>query len=189
MAARARTSGSGPCAPPDDRILADGVDPLRALADGAFGSGVLTYRRRGVSRRFLMPSIASDAFVLRTYTLGETSKVVVLLTRERGKVRAVAKGARGSPGRYLSALEPLSEVRVGLHGRQGTELYRLGQCELLRSAFPTGSRDLETALALSYFAELLESFSQEGEAEDGVYRLAAAVLAAAEAGKPVPSLT
>ena len=42
-----------------------------------------------------MPPIASDALVLRTYKLGETSKVVVLLTRERGKVRAVAKGARG----------------------------------------------------------------------------------------------
>jgi DNA repair protein RecO (recombination protein O) len=135
-----------------------------------------------------MPPIATDAFVLRTYTLGESSKVVVLLTRERGKARAVAKGARGSPGRYLSALEPLSEVRVSLHGRQGAELYRLGQCELVRSAFPTGSRGLETALALSYFAELLESFSQEGEAEDPVYRLAAAVLAAAATGDSVVTL-
>jgi DNA repair protein RecO (recombination protein O) len=136
-----------------------------------------------------MPPIATDAFVLRTYTLGETSKVVVLLTRERGKARAVAKGARGAPGRYLSALEPLSEVRVSLHGRQGAELFRLGQCELVRSAFPTGSRGLETALALSYFAELLESFSQEGEAEDAVYRLAAAVLAAAAAGDSVVTLS
>ena len=54
-----------------------------------------------------MPPIASDALVLRTYKLGETSKVVVLLTRERGKVRAVAKGARGRRSRYQSALEPL----------------------------------------------------------------------------------
>ena len=42
-----------------------------------------------------MPPIASDALVLRTYKLGETSKVVVLLTRERGKVRAVRR-ARGA---------------------------------------------------------------------------------------------
>ena len=85
-----------------------------------------------------MPPITSDALVLRTYKLGETSKVVVLLTRERGKLRAVAKGARGPRSRYQSALEPLSEVRVSLHGRQGAELYRLGQCELLRSAFGAG---------------------------------------------------
>lgn len=129
-----------------------------------------------------MPSIASDALVLRTHKLGETSKIVVLLTRGRGKVRAVAKGARGPRSRYQSALEPLSEVRVGLHGRQGAELLRLGQCELVRSAFPAGARGLEAALALSYFAELLDAFAQEGEAEDDVYRLAVAVVRAAEEG-------
>jgi len=128
--------------------------------------------------------IVSDALVLRTFKLGETSKLVVLLTRERGKVRAVAKGARGSRSRYRSALEPLSEVRASLYGRQGAELLRLGECELLRSAFPAGARGLETALALSYFAELLDAFAQEGEAEDAVYRLAVAVVRAAEEGIP-----
>src|SRR5437667_3233064 len=135
-----------------------------------------------------MPPIASDALVLRTYKLGETSKVVVLLTRERGKVRAVAKGARGARPRYQSALEPLSEVRVGLYGRQGAELFRLGECELVRSAFRSGERGLEVALALSYFAELLDAFAQEGEAEDAVYRLAVAVVAAAENGADVGGL-
>jgi DNA repair protein RecO (recombination protein O) len=129
-----------------------------------------------------MPLLSSDALVLRTYKVGETSKVVVLLTRERGKVRAVAKGARSGRPRYRSALEPLSEVRVGLYGRQGAELLRLGPCELLRSAFRAGERGLETALNLSYFAELLDAFAQEGEAEDDVYRLAVAVVRAAEGG-------
>jgi DNA repair protein RecO (recombination protein O) len=126
--------------------------------------------------------IVSDALVLRTYKLGETSKVVVLLTRERGKVRAVARGARGARSRYQSALEPLSEVRASLYGRQGAELLRLGGCELVRSAFPAGARGLETALCLSYFAELLDAFAQEGEADDAVYRLAVAVVRAAEEG-------
>jgi DNA repair protein RecO (recombination protein O) len=127
-----------------------------------------------------MPPITSDALVLRTYKLGETSKVVVLLTRERGKLRAVAKGARGARGRYRSALEPLSEVRATLYGRQGAELLRLGDCELLRSAFLVGGGEPESRLALSYFAELLDAFAQEGEVEDAVYRLALAVVRAAE---------
>jgi DNA repair protein RecO (recombination protein O) len=131
-----------------------------------------------------MPLLASDALILRTYTLGETSKVVVLLTRERGKLRAVAKGARGKRSRYQSALEPLSEVRVTLYGRQGTELFRLGQCELVRSAFPATDAGLEATLTLSYFAELIDAFSPEAEAEDAVYRLAVAVLAAAAEGRP-----
>jgi len=129
-----------------------------------------------------MPSFASDALVLRTHKLGESSKVVVMLTRERGKVRAVAKGARGPRSRYRSALETLSEVRASFYGRQGTELFRLGDCELLRSAFPAGAHGLDAALSLSYFAELLDAFAQEGEAEDAVYRLALAVVRAAEEG-------
>jgi DNA repair protein RecO (recombination protein O) len=129
-----------------------------------------------------MPPIASDALVLRAFALGETSKVVVLLTRERGKLRAVAKGARGARSRYRSALEPLSEVRVGLYGRQGAELLRLGECELVRSAFVVGSSDLTTSLSFSYFAELLDAFSPEGAAEDAVYRLAVAVIRSVEEG-------
>jgi DNA repair protein RecO (recombination protein O) len=129
-----------------------------------------------------MPVLATDALVLRTYKLGESSRIVVLLTRERGKLRAVAKGARGPRSRYQSALETLSEVRATLYGRQGAELLRLGSCELLRSAFPARSRSLDAGLALSYYAELLDGFAQEGEAEDAVYRLAVAVVRAGEAG-------
>jgi len=128
-----------------------------------------------------MPPFHTDALVLRTYKMGETSNVVVLLTRERGKVRAVAKGSRGPRARHQAALLPLSEVRVGLYGRQGAELFRMGGCELVRSAFPA-SQELEVGLVLGYFAELLDAFALEGTAEDAVYRLALAVLKAAEGG-------
>jgi len=129
-----------------------------------------------------MALLTTEALVLRGYKLGETSKVVVLLTREKGKVRAVARGARGGRPRYQSALEPLSEVRVSLYGRQGAELLRLGQAELLHSAFRVGERGLDAALFLSSCAELLDAFSPEGEAEDRVYRLALAVVRAVEEG-------
>jgi len=55
-----------------------------------------------------MALISTEALVLRGHKLGETSRIVVLLTRERGKLRAVARGARGRRPRYRSALEPLS---------------------------------------------------------------------------------
>ena len=129
-----------------------------------------------------MALLTTEALVLRGYKLGETSKVVVLLTRERGKVRAVARGARGGRPRYQSALEPLSQLRVSLHGRQGAELLRLGEAELVHSAFRAWTRSLDSGLFLSACAELLDAFCPEGEAEDRVYRLALAVVQAAEAG-------
>jgi DNA repair protein RecO (recombination protein O) len=129
-----------------------------------------------------MALLTTEALVLRGYKLGETSKLVVLLTRERGKLRAVARGARGARPRYQSALEPLSEVRVTLYGRQGAELLRLGQAELLHSAFRAGTRSLESALMLSGCAELLDAFCAEGVAEEKTYRLGVAVVHAAEGG-------
>ena len=129
-----------------------------------------------------MALLATEALVLRGYKLGETSKLVVLLTRERGKLRAVARGARGARPRYQSALEPLSEVRVTLYGAQGAELLRLGQAELLHSAFRASSRSLESALMLSGCAELLDAFCAEGVAEEKTYRLGVAVVHAAEGG-------
>jgi DNA repair protein RecO (recombination protein O) len=129
-----------------------------------------------------MAHFSTEALVLRGHKLGETSRIVVLLTRERGKLRAVARGARGQRPRYRSALEPLSEVRVSLHGRQGAELLRLGEAELLSSAFRASERGLDTALFLSSCAELLDAFCPEGEAEDRVYRLALAVVHAAAGG-------
>jgi DNA repair protein RecO (recombination protein O) len=129
-----------------------------------------------------MAHFSTEALVLRGHKLGETSRIVVLLTQERGKLRAVARGARGRRPRYRSALEPLSQVRVSLYGRQGAELLRLGDAELLHSAFRAGERGLDAALFLSGCAELLDAFCQEGEAEDRVYRLGLAVVRATEAG-------
>jgi len=98
------------------------------------------------------------------------SVVAVLLTRSRGKVRAVAKGARGPGDRYQSSLQPLSEVRTTLYGREGTELFRLGAVELLRSSEPP-NRNLESLLALEYCAELFEAFIPPDMRDDDGYRL------------------
>ncbi len=117
-----------------------------------------------------MPPLTTDALVLRTFPLGEMSVVAVLLTRSKGKVRAVAKGARGPGDRYQSSLQPLSEVRTTLYGREGTELFRLGAVELLRSSQPPNS-NLESLLALEYCAELFEAFLAPEARDDDGYRL------------------
>ncbi len=117
-----------------------------------------------------MPPLTTDALVLRTFPLGEMSVVAVLLTRSKGKVRAVAKGARGPGDRYQSSLQPLSEVRTTLYGREGTELFRLGAVELIRSSEPPNS-NLESLLALEYCAELFEAFLPPDVRDDDGYRL------------------
>ena len=53
-----------------------------------------------------------EGVVLRTYQLGEADRIVVLMTKAHGKVRAVAKGVRKTGSRFGSRLEPLTHVQV-----------------------------------------------------------------------------
>ena len=59
-----------------------------------------------------MPLQTAEALILRTYKLGEADRIVVFLTRDRGKRRGVAKGSRRVRSRFLGALEPLTLGRV-----------------------------------------------------------------------------
>ena len=51
-----------------------------------------------------MPVYTTEALVLRTYKLGEADRIVVFLTRDRGKKRGVAKGARRPKSRFTGGL-------------------------------------------------------------------------------------
>src|SRR5690606_15586122 len=80
-----------------------------------------------------MPLYTADALVLRTYKLGEADRIVVFLTRDRGKKRGVAKGARRHRSRFVGALEPLTEVRVAYFESERRELVGLNYAETVRS--------------------------------------------------------
>lgn len=59
-----------------------------------------------------MPSYRDEAVVLRTHRLGEADRIVTLLTKAHGKVRAVAKGVRRTSSKFGARLEPFMVVDV-----------------------------------------------------------------------------
>lgn len=59
-----------------------------------------------------------DAIVLRTHKLGEADRIVALLTRRYGRVRAVAKGVRRTRSKFGSRLEPGTHVDVQCYQRR-----------------------------------------------------------------------
>ena len=133
-----------------------------------------------------MPLYTADALVLRTYKLGEADRIVVFLTRDRGKKRGVAKGALRPRSRFTGALEPLTEVSVAYFEKERRELVGLNYAETRRSPLALGSSD---ALGyVSYFAELLDEWAQEADADERLYRLGASMLDALAAGTPVEPL-
>ncbi len=66
-----------------------------------------------------MPNICDDAVVLARLDYSETSQILVLFTREHGKVRAIAKGIkRGTKTRFAAAIDLLDVGRITLSSRQ-----------------------------------------------------------------------
>src|SRR5919107_2577703 len=76
-----------------------------------------------------MPVYTSDALILRTYKLGEADRIVVFLTKGRGKKRGVAKGARRPRSRFMGALEPLTRAGVAYYERELRDLVRINYVE------------------------------------------------------------
>jgi DNA repair protein RecO (recombination protein O) len=155
-----------------------------------------------------LPLYTADALILRTYKLGEADRIVVFLTRDRGKKRGVAKGARRTRSRFAAALEPMTEVRVAYFERERRELVGLNYAEPIRSPMGLAMRGGGPAEAgpydgapegrnapgfdalgyVGYFAELLDEWAQDADADDRLYRLGVSMLDALGGGAPVEPL-
>ena len=135
-----------------------------------------------------MPLHETDAFVLRTFTIKEADKVCVFFTREAGKLRGVAHGARKLKSRFGASLEPFTEVVIKYHQKEGRELVSISSCDIVRSHFNRAAQDVETASAFSYMAELLTEFLPDHDPNEKLYRLVGAVLEAIEEGNELSQM-
>lgn len=138
-----------------------------------------------------MPVFTSDALILRTYKLGEADRIVVFLTKDRGKKRGVAKGARRARSRFSGALEPLTRAGVAYYERELRDLVRINYVEPQRSPLAAVAHSAVDAAALGhaeYFAELIDEWAPEAHADERLYRLGSSVVDAFAAGAPTDRL-
>ena len=111
--------------------------------------------------------------VLRHYQLGEADRIIVLLTAENGKVRAVAKGVRRTTSKFGARLEPLSHVRLLLY--RGRELDIVSQAESIEPLSPLLS-DLDRASQGIAVLEAADQLALEREPNPTLYRMLVGVL-------------
>jgi DNA repair protein RecO len=133
-----------------------------------------------------MPLFTSEALILRSYALGESDRIVVFLTRDRGKKRGVARNARQSRRRFGGALEPLTCGRVSYMERERRDLVRVDYVEPTRS--PMSATDGDALGYVGYFAELIDEWAQEADPNEPLYRLGASVVDAMAVGIPIEPL-
>jgi DNA repair protein RecO (recombination protein O) len=133
-----------------------------------------------------MPVYTSDSLILRTYKLGEADRIVVFLTKDRGKKRGVAKGARRPRSRYMGALEPMTRGEVAYFEREQRDLVRLNYVEPVLS--PLRAQTSEALGHVGYFAELIDEWAPEAHADERLFRLGASMLDAIAASAPIDRL-
>jgi len=114
-------------------------------------------------------SFRVEAVVLRHADWGEADRLLTLYTRERGKVRAIAKGARRIRSRKAGHLEPFMRVKLQL--ARGRDLLIVTQADTVSAFLPIRENLVKTSQA-AYLVELLDRFTYEDETENtGIFRL------------------
>jgi len=113
-------------------------------------------------------SLRVEAVVLRHSDWGEADRLLSIYTREAGKLRAVAKGARKLRSRKAGHLEPFT--RAALLLARGHDLWIVTQADTLDAYLPLREDLLRTGYA-SYVVELVDRFSYEEGQNSGIFRL------------------
>ena len=108
-----------------------------------------------------MGSYTTQAIVLNSKSFGEADRILTLLTYERGKVRAVARGARRPRNRLAAVIQPISHVEVQI--TEGNQLDTLNQGQLINT-YRFLKEDLDKLSYATYLAELFEK-ATEGATE------------------------
>ncbi len=126
-----------------------------------------------------MPEYRVEAIVLSSSSFGESDRLVTLLSRRRGKVRAVARGSQKATSKLAGLIQPLNHARLllwegrSLDGIKGGDLLR--DYHNLRSHWSTLSYG-------SCMAELVECVSAEGEGDEPLYLLLLTCLETLDSG-------
>ena len=105
-----------------------------------------------------MPLYRDEAVVLRTHKLGEADRIVTLLTRRHGKVRAVAKGVRRTASKFGSRLEPFMVADVQLY--EGRSLDTITQAESLGAYGAAIAEDYGSYTAANAMVETADRLSE-----------------------------
>ena len=112
----------------------------------------------------------SDSIILKTYPLGEADRIVSFFSRDHGKLRGVANGARKMKNRFGASLEPLAHSRIQFFEKENRDLVRIRSADLLDSPMKL-FQDYDRAVCAGRVVELVDRFLPEHEPQDAVFRL------------------
>jgi len=130
-----------------------------------------------------MPLFETNAIVTRSLNYGESDRIVTFFSKDFGKIRGIAKGARRSRKRFQNALGLFSHIRLIFFDREGVGLVRAESGDILHT-FPRVRENLTKIYHGNYFLELVNEMAGEREANSEAFDLLLSFLLGLEEREP-----
>jgi DNA repair protein RecO (recombination protein O) len=111
-----------------------------------------------------MSQIKTPAIVIKTINWSDTSKIVSLYTREKGRMNAIAKGIKRKNHPYGTYFEALNQLETIIYFSNKRELQNLGETTLINSFYKIRTDLEKTAVGLAIL-ELIDIFFQPGDSD------------------------
>lgn len=134
----------------------------------------------------IRPSFRDDAFVIRSYKLGEADLIIVLFTAEHGVQRAVAKGVRKTKSRFGAHLDRFSRVNVQIYPGRG--LGKITDATVVSYYAAPIIADVDAYFAASAVLELAQAISVEPDAAVHLFPLVDRTFSALASGGSLPAM-
>ena len=130
----------------------------------------------------------TEAFALRSYPLRENDKIVNLFTKDYGKIRGVARGARKLKNRFGASFEPFTQLELEFYEKESRELVNINNATVVRSPYKFLSL-LDLSWHLAYMGEVVDTIAPEREPDPVFFRLLQRIYDAIEGKGDIASLT
>lgn len=117
-----------------------------------------------------MSFTSTEAFVLKGFRYGDTSKIVTLFSNEYGKFNAIVKGARNFKSRFSGIFENMNYINVFLNKKDNRELQLISKAEF-RNSFPKIKTNLDKINTAYRILELLNKSTLDYYVNDKIFLL------------------
>jgi DNA repair protein RecO (recombination protein O) len=115
-----------------------------------------------------MPLIKTAAITLNSRKWGDADRIVTFYTKEMGKVRGVARGARRMKSRLGASLEPLTICHLNLFEKSGDSLFRISQVDLVEP-FMRFREDLTLMTAAARMVNVVGAVTPDGDPDPQLF--------------------
>jgi DNA repair protein RecO (recombination protein O) len=109
-------------------------------------------------------------YFLKSLSYGESDLIVTFYSREYGKLKGIAKGAKRSKKRFANVFEPFSLTSIIFSRKNRDMLAFIESCDIV-DHYASIRQDLEKTLTACYFMDLIDHFSPEGKASEELFAL------------------